>query len=80
MVISIIDAEYVQGYKIKFHFSDRTLNVMDFEEFLSQSKNPMTRKYLDIDLFKNFSIKHGDIQWNDYELCFPIWNLYEGKL
>ena len=38
----------------------------------------MTKKYLDKQLFVNYSIEYGDIIWNDYELCFPIWDLHEG--
>ncbi len=30
--------------------------------------------------FKSFSISYGDIVWNDFELCFPIWDLHEGKI
>jgi len=40
----------------------------------------MTRKFLDKKLFKNYSINYGDIIWNDYEMCFPIWDLHEGKI
>ena len=80
MVISIISAEYIQGYKIKFSFSDGVVVVIDFSEFLKKAKNPMTRKYLNKQLFKNFSIEYGDIIWNDYEMCFPIWDLHEGKI
>jgi len=24
--------------------------------------------------------RYGDIVWNDYELCFPILDLYEGNI
>ena len=37
----------------------------------------MTKKYLDKQLFKKYSIEYGDIIWNDYEMCFPIWDLHE---
>ncbi len=40
----------------------------------------MTRKYLDKEYFKAFSVEYGDLVWNDYELCFPIWDLHEGRL
>lgn len=40
----------------------------------------MTKKYMDKDKFKDFTIEYGDIVWNDYELCFPIWDLHEGKI
>lgn len=80
MVISINKAEYLGEYKIQFFFSDGTEQLIDFSNFLNMAKNPMTRKYLDMKLFKNFTIKYGDITWNDYEMCFPIWDLHEGKI
>jgi len=80
MVISILKTEYLGEYKIKIIFSDNTIQTIDFKEFLTSSRNPMTRKYLDTKLFQKFTIEYGDISWNDYELCFPIWDLHEGKL
>lgn len=80
MVISINKAEYIGGYKIQFSFSDGTEQLIDFFNFLSSAKNPMTKKYLDIQLFKKYSIEYGDIIWNDYEMCFPIWDLHEGTI
>jgi hypothetical protein len=80
MIISILRAEYLVDHKIKFRFSDETERIVDFSRFLNQAKNPMTRKYLDEKLFRDFTIQHGDIIWNDYELCFPIWDLYRGEV
>ncbi len=80
MVISITKGEYKGNFKIEFHFSDDTVKIIDFKPFLESAKNPMTKKYLNENMFKNFSLKYGDIQWNDFEMCFPIWDLYEGKI
>ena len=80
MGISIHKAAYVGEYTIKLLFSDGIERVIDFSDFLKNAKNPMTRKYIDKELFKNFSIVYGEIVWNDYDMCFPIWNLYEGKI
>ncbi len=80
MVISIINAEYVGEYKIQFEFSDGVNRIIDFSVFLKRAQNPMAKKYLDEKLFKKFSIKYGDIIWNDYEMCFPIWDLHEGEI
>ena len=80
MVIEIIKAEYLIEYKIQFTFSDQTEKVIDFKPFLTTAKNPMSKKYLDVNLFKAFSISYGDIIWNDYEMCFPIWDLHEGNI
>jgi len=80
MVISIDKATYLEDYKIEFLFSDGLVKVIDFSDFLNNAKNPMTRKYLDKNLFKQFEIKFGDINWNDFELCFPIWDLHEDQI
>jgi len=80
MVISITSAEYIQDYQIKFSFSDGIERMIDFREFLMNARNPMTTKYLDKKLFSNYTIEYGDIIWNDFEMCFPIWDLHEGKI
>ncbi len=80
MVIAINKAEYLGDYRIKFLFSDGNDRIINFEGFLSKARNPMTKKYLDKHLFSGFSLRYGDIVWNDYEMCFPIWDLYEGTI
>lgn len=80
MIISIKKANYLGDYKVNFHFSDGVERTIDFYDFLKNARNPMTTKYLDKELFQSFAIEYGDIQWNDYEMCFPIWNLYEGTI
>ena len=79
-VISIVSAEYINNYSIRFVFSDNTEKTIDFAGFLMKSKNPMTRKYLDKNKFRNFSIQYGDVVWNDYEMCFPLADLYAGQI
>ncbi len=76
MVISIIKAEYIGEYSIKFSLSDGVEKTIDFSSFLKNARNPMSRKYLDKQLFKNYTVDYGDIIWNAYEMCFPIWDLY----
>lgn len=80
MVISIIKAEYIGEYNIHFLFSDGVEKTIDFSSFLKNAKTQMSKKYLDKKLFKNYSINYGDIIWNDYEMCFPIWDLHEGNI
>lgn len=29
---------------------------------------------------KKFKIEFGDLVWGNYEMCFPIWDLYEGNI
>ena len=79
-LIEIVNANYASNYKIEIIFSDGKEKTIDFEEFLRQAKNPMTTKFLDLKKFKKFKIEYGDLIWGDYEMCFPLWDLYEGKI
>ena len=80
MKIAIEKAEYQQEFRIKLIFSDKSEQVVDFAEVLQTAKNPMTRNYLDLDKFKEFTVEYGDLMWNDYEMCFPTWDLYRNAI
>jgi hypothetical protein len=79
-VIDVQSAEYIQDYKLRLVFSDSKERIIDFGPFLRGSLNPMIQKYLDLDDFKNFTVEYGDLYWNDYDLCFPVADLYEGQI
>ena len=118
-VIDIKKAEYIDGYKLRLVFSNNKERIVDFGTFLHNALNPMIRKYLKLDNFKNFTVAYGDLFWNDYldnvtfqarnskfggasgvpprshpqiselsanvtlsnyDLCFPIVELYEGRI
>ncbi|MDR4499111.1 MAG: DUF2442 domain-containing protein [Candidatus Scalindua sp.] len=79
-VITIISAEYIGEHKIKLSFNNNTIQLVDFFPFLNSSLNPLIRKYLDKQEFKKFKIDNGDLEWNDYDLCFPIADLYENNI
>lgn len=80
MVIEIHEAKYLGEYKIQLTFSDGKVQEIDFGPFLKKARNPMTNKFLDKNLFKQFHLDHGDLVWGDFEMCFPIWDLYEGRI
>jgi hypothetical protein len=74
--ISIKKAKYIKNYKIALEFNDGKKNVIDFKSFIFKSQHSDIRKYKDKDIFKNFNLNYGDIEWNDYELTFSINDLY----
>lgn len=78
-IIAIEKANYIDNYRIRLHFNDQTTQTIDFGHFILTSNNPHIAKYSDLTIFKNFSITDGDLEWNDYDLCFPIADLYENK-
>lgn len=79
-IIKLILAEYISGYKLRLNFNDGQENIVDFEPFLSKSLHPSIRKYLNLDNFKKFRIINGNLNWNDYDLIFPISNLKQGVI
>ena len=79
-VLEITNAMQFSRYALKFEFSDGTERVIDFEPFLKTSRNPGIRVYLDPEKFSHFRIEYGDLVWDDYDLCFPIADLYEGQI
>lgn len=79
-LIEMKSAEYISGYQLRLRFGDGSEKTIDFEPFLMQAKNPMITKYRNLDQFKKFRLEYGDLIWNDYELCFPIAQLYAGQI
>ena len=73
-------ADYVEDYKLSLTFSDARRVVVDFGRFILNSAHPDIKKYRDLELFKSFTVKNGDLEWNDYELAFPVFDLYRGKV
>ncbi len=36
--------------------------------------------FLDRARFAEFAVRDGDLIWGDYDLCFPIADLYENRI
>ncbi len=79
-VLEVSTAAYVGDHRLRLCFSDGKERIVDFGPFLRHSANPMIRAYLDLEKFKRFSIAYGDLHWNDYDLCFPVADLYDGRI
>lgn len=78
--IDVMAAEYLPPYSIRLRFSDGAEQSVDFREFLEKSRHPEIRKYLNQELFRKFSVVYGRLDWNDYDLCFSMQDLYEGRI
>lgn len=79
-LIAIKSANYIGDYAIRISFSDGTNRLVDFKPFLENALHPSIRKYLDEKKFKQFEIVDGNLNWNNYDLIFPINDLYQGKI
>ncbi len=76
----VVSAKIVFGYKIQVEFNDGLIKIVDFESFLSNSQHPTIRKYLDPTRFMQFKIVHGNLNWNDYDMIFPLSDLRNGQI
>jgi len=79
-LIEIKSAKYIGDYAIRVFFNDGTSHLVDFKPFLESSLHPSIRKYLDEIKFMQFELVDGNLNWNDYDLIFPINDLYQGKI
>jgi hypothetical protein len=80
MYLRIKEAQYKPRYKVSLKFNDGKSRVVDFAPFLKKATNPMFTQYRRVQKFKTFRIDHGDLMWGDFEMIFPITDLYRGKI
>lgn len=79
-VIAIGSAQHVAPYRLQLRFDDGKESLVDFAPFLSGSVHPCIRAYLDKTRFKQFTVEDGFLHWNDFELVFPMADLYAGRI
>jgi len=77
-VIFVERAEHAGDWRLRLSFNDGTRQIVDFAPFLRRSNNPLIQAYLDPAAFARFTVKDGDLIWDDYELCFQIADLCDG--
>ncbi|WP_058553920.1 DUF2442 domain-containing protein [Thiohalocapsa sp. ML1] len=78
--IDIQSAEWEGEYRIRLHFDDGSRQTVDFLPFLSQSRHPDIRAFLDQRRFRAFRVEYGNLLWGDFDLCFPIMDLYRNRI
>lgn len=79
-LIEIKSANYIGDFAIRLLFTDDTKRLVDFKPFLEAALHPSIRKYLDESKFRLFEIVDGNLNWNNYDLIFPLEDLYLGKI
>jgi hypothetical protein len=78
--INVISAKYIDGFRLQLQFDDGAKSEVDLSSFLRNPPNPLFQKYLQKKNFKQFQIVNGNLNWNDYEMIFPIAQLYAGSI
>ena len=62
MCIEVIEATYLDGYRVKLLFNNGETRIADLSQSLNGSVFAPLR---DIDYFKKFSIKFNTIEWEN---------------
>lgn len=78
--LNVTNAAQIGEFLLRLTFDDGVTQTVDFKPFLMISRHPDIRAYLDPNRFANFRIEYGELVWGDYDLCFPIADLYLNKL
>ncbi len=78
--INVVEATLVADHVLAIRFDDGAHQVVDFKPFLSSSRHPQIRAYLDPARFAEFRIEYGELIWGDHELGFPMIDLYQNTL
>jgi Protein of unknown function (DUF2442) len=78
--VHVRTVHHVRAYRLRIEFSDGKVTEVDFEAFLRGSAHPAIRRYLQPGRFKQFAITDGVLQWNDFDLIFPMADLYDGVI
>jgi len=79
-LIEVKSANYNGDFVIQVFFNDGSNRLVDFKPFLESSLHPSIHKYLNEKLFQQFEIIDGNLNWNDYDMIFPVSDLYKGKI
>lgn len=78
--VNIITAEQVGDFRIHLRFDDGIEQNVDFEPFLTHAPHPDIRAWLDPARFAAFRLEYGELVWGDYDLCFPVIDLYLNQI
>lgn len=78
--LRIASAKYLSDYVIRVNFTNGEEKLVDFKPFLLKSSHPSIKKYLNENYFSDFKLIDGNLNWNDYELIFPIEDLYTNSI
>ena len=81
ITLEVMNATYLDGYRLSIAFSDGKNKVVDFSKFITHTNKRALTKYKEVSNFKKFKIEHGNVVWGrNWDLIFPVHELYQGKI
>lgn len=76
-LLTVTDAQYVDGYTLRIKFSNGMERLFDFA---TEYTKGICRKLQDIEYFKNFTLDPSTIDWNNEIGFAPEYLLENGKV
>jgi len=78
--VEIIGADHLQGLEVLIYFSNGEQRIVNFVKHFADLKGAYA-KYAQIDQFKKFIVKNGNIYWGKNEdVIFPVDMLYNSRI
>lgn len=79
-IVNIVSATPAGDLKLRIRFDDGAEQTVDFKPFLERSVHPDIRSFLEAGKFATYRITNGELVWGDFELCFPVMDLYDNHI
>ncbi len=78
--IAVRKAQVIEAFVLSVEFTDGKRTRVDIGPFLTKSKLPDIAKYRNAKQFARCEIVGGNVIWGDYEMLFPVAELYAGSI
>ncbi len=65
MILNVVEAEYISGYKIKLRFNNGKTKIINLKETIFNDKREIFKPLRNIEYFKEFKIKLNTISWQN---------------
>lgn len=66
----------LKHYRLKLEFDNGITKIVSLKKFLTEATNPMTKQFLDAELFKKVSVLNGNLTWLDGEMDLSAESLF----
>jgi len=74
MYFHIINADYLDNYKIELTFNNQRKGIVDLEEYVREGE--VFQNLRDIDKFRNYKVDYGTLTWENGEVDIAPETLY----
>ena len=64
-MVYVVEAKYIQDYKIQVRFNDQKEGIVDLKEIITQDPRAVFHELTDLNLFKNFRVDMDTVVWEN---------------